>query len=243
MKVNEVITEGPLDSLRGHWANLKQKVNSLGDPSEAGYPKRTHKRLYNDWLAQSRRDMQYEPNYNVNNELLAFADQAFPSTVTKIPAPKLSGANDFQGMSKYLLDRTNEYYNSLNQPPPTAPAPPPAPTATATPAPAPAAKPAAPPATPAFNPGRSASPSRMVRSHPYNGRGYEYDVINDKWTDNYTNKVVTDPQLIDQLNISYNRANQRVTPYNITPAQQAAQKRAQKQQRAAQQARSQLGIT
>jgi hypothetical protein len=237
MKVNDIIQEGPLDTLKGHWANFRQGMTNIGNrittPSDATYAKRTHKRLYNDWLSQSRQDSSNEPNYDVNAELLAFANQSFPSVVTKIPAPKAKGINDFTAMSAYIEARTKEYYNSLNQPqqaqqpalPPAAPA-------------APAAAPAQ--TTPAMQPGRTASPSRMVRSHPYNGRGYSYDVINNQWTDNYTNKIVTDPQLIDNINISYNRANQRVTPYNMTPAQKAAQIRARKQQQATQRAQAQL---
>lgn len=245
MKVNDIIQEGPLDSLKGHWANFRQGMTNIGNrittPSDAAYAKRTHKRLYNDWLAQSRQDSSNEPNYDVNAELLAFANQSFPSVVTKIPAPKAKGINDFNAMSAYIEARTKEYYNSLNQPqqaqqpalPPAAPS-----ASPAAPAPTPAAAPAR--TTPAMQPGRTASPSRMVRSHPYNGRGYSYDVINNQWTDNYTNKIVTDPQLIDNINISYNRANQRVTPYNMTPAQKAAQIRARKQQQAAQRAQAQL---
>ncbi len=244
MKVNDIIQEGPFDNLKGQWANFRQGMTNLGNrittPSDAAYAKRTHKRLYNDWLAQSRQDSSNEPNYDVNAELLAFADQAFPSIVTKIPAPQVKGVNDFTAMSAYIKARTDEYYKSLNQPRQQTPPPPPQPPAAPKPT-APAAAPAR--TTPAMQPGRTASPSRMVRSHPYNGRGYSYDVINNQWTDNYTNKIVTDPQLIDNINISYNRANQRVTPYNMTPAQKAAQIRAQKQAQAAQRAQAQLATT
>lgn len=240
-----VIDEGPLDYMRQGWRQLKHAYRGAKNKFYGG---QIYERLRNEWREYADQvDDELPPGQNINwsTVLKRFADSRFSSVETNIPVPRISGPGTsvFSPMvaaevDKYIWKRTFEYIKNQNQPAkatvePEAPAPA---------APAPVAK-ATPPAEPEVVPQDSAGPSRMVSVHPYMGGSFAYNVINNQWINNRTNQVVADPYIIKQLNISYNKANQRQTPYNMTPADKFARTRELKQRQAAQRARAELGVT
>jgi hypothetical protein len=249
MKANEIIQEslvdeGPLDYMRQGWRRLKHAYRGARNQV---YGSQIFDRLRDEWREYAAQvDDEIAPGQRINWSIILqkWADSQFSSVESRIPVPKLSGpglgilnVNTNAIIDRYIWNRTFEYINNQQQPakatvPPEAPAPE-----------RPAAKTAAAPAEPDIVPQDSAGPSRMVSVHPYMGGSYAYNVINNQWINNRTNKVITDPYMIKQLNISYNKANQRQTPYNMTPADKFARNRDLLQRQAAQRARSELGVT
>lgn len=125
----------------------------------------------------------------------------------------------------------NKFRSKMKDPPqPSAPIPTPAPTLPTQPQQS-ASQPTS-SIEPDVEPQDSAGPSRMVSVHPYQGGSYAYNVIKNQWVNNRTNKVIDDPAMVKQLNISYNKANQRQTLYNLTPADKLRLDRERKQRAA-----------
>ena len=243
MKTNEIIQEhtldeGPLDVMRQGWKRLKHAYRGARNQV---YGSQIFDRLRDEWVEYAATiDDEIPPGRQINwsSMLKRFADTKFSSVESTVTVPRISGPGLNHAVTSYIWNRTFEYIKNQNMPAKATVAP----AAPAEPAPAaPAAKPP-PAAEPDIQPQDSAGPSRMVSVHPYMGGSYAYNVINNQWINNRTNKVITDPYMIKQLNISYNKANQRQTPYNMTPADHMARRRDLKQRQAAQRARAELGI-
>jgi len=242
MKVNEVTTidEGPWDIMRRGWQGMKSAYRAGQDQLMAN---KISSRLMRDWAGYAQR---VENNYNVTDwskVLQSYGNLSFPNVKSSIPVPKITspgGAFFDSNIANYIKARTQEYLQMQGQKDdfPDLDAQPDQPV----PAPEPP-KPAPKPAAPDIVPQDSAGPSRMVSVHPYQGISYAYNVIKNQWINNRTNQVIDDPGMIKQLNISYNKANQRPTLYNMTPADKLAQQRDIKQRKAAQRARTELGMT
>lgn len=136
----------------------------------------------------------------------------------------------------------NKFRSKMKDPQhPTAPVPTPSPASPSQPEPQQPVSPQASTAEPEIEPQDSAGPSRMVSVHPYQGGSYAYNVIRNQWINNRTNKVIDDPAMVKQLNISYNKANQRQTLYNLTPADKLRLDRERKQQAAMNRINRELG--
>lgn len=242
MKVNEITTvnEGPWDTMRRGWQGIKSAFHAGQDKLMAN---KISSRLMHDWSDYAKK---IENNYNVTDwskVLRSYGDLSFPNIKSNVPVPKITspgGAFFDANIANYIRARTQEYMKMQGGKDdfPDVDTPRDQPAVSAEPRKSPPQAPA-----PDIVPQDSAGPSRMVSVHPYQGGSYAYNVIKNQWINNRTNQVIDDPWMIKQLNISYNKANQRPTLYNMTPTDKIARQRDIKQRQAAQRARTELGIT
>lgn len=238
MRAIEFISEGPMDWVR---SGFKKLDNLKWAYKDAKYQQETIEAVLNQWNKYSAEVKAITPSYdkiNWNNELKKFADSHF-NIATKIPIPNINkttitGASGYNQnlVNQYISARAAEFLKYQLPQEPTEPAEPTAARVARTRS-----------LDPEVIPQDSAGPSRMVSVHPYMGGSFAYNVIKNQWINNRNNTVITDPYMIKQLNISYNKANQRPTLYNQTPADKFAQRRQTRQNAATQQVRSQMGIT
>lgn len=124
MKTNEVITEGPLDNIKGAWQGLKtggltgavKGVTAAQAASKfAKDVKAVAKDAYDDWAGVLSTINPSATPDQIKQQLVTWSDQKFKDKVpgvSQVPQPQLQNAKDYASMYKYLQDRSAEYWRA-----------------------------------------------------------------------------------------------------------------------------------
>lgn len=124
MKTNEVITEGPLDNIKGAWQGFKtggltgavKGVTAAQAASKfAKDVNAVAKDAYGDWAGVLSTINPSATPDQIKQQLVTWSNQKFKDKVpgvSRVPPPQLQNAKDYASMYKYLQDRSAEYWRA-----------------------------------------------------------------------------------------------------------------------------------